>query len=53
MSERIELRISKEMNKKINNLKNKKGFEDRQDLIYEILENRFSKNIFKRLKNLF
>ncbi len=53
MGERIDLRISKELNEAIKKYANKNGFEDRQDAIREILERKLIKGFFYKLKDLF
>jgi len=51
--ERINLRISKELNDAIKKYSKKKNFEDRQDALRDILERKLTKGFLYRLKNLF
>ncbi len=53
MSEQITLRVSKELNKKIEVYQIKNDYEDRQDAIRDILENNLTDSFYTRLKKLF
>jgi len=54
MTKRLELTLPKDLFEKLDNFRNENNYLDNQDIIYEMLRNKFDKKSFhEKLKDLF